>query len=322
MATGKASDFKIYQPEFYSGVAESVVQNIAGFNASSQGAIRLVTQLLKGDYEKNSFFKRISGLITRRDTTSVAATTDLAMVQDEFVGVKINRKIGPVAQTLDSWRKLGKDEREMSLVFGRQVGDEIMADYINTAILSGEAAIQGLAGLNAANVAATVQHTDLVTALSIFGDRAERIVCWVMHSKPWFDLVKQSITDKIFGVANVTIYSGTAATLGRPTLVIDSPALLQAGSPNTYPILGLVQDAITVKETEDRQVVSEIVTGLENLVMRIQGEHAFNVECKGFKWDITNGGANPNDAALATGTNWDQAATSIKDMAGVRIQVQ
>jgi hypothetical protein len=41
---------------------------------------------------------------------------------------------------------------------------------------------------------------------------------------------------------------------------------------------------------------------------------------KGFKWDVSNGGANPADAALATGSNWDVASTSYKDFGGVIIQ--
>jgi hypothetical protein len=38
---------------------------------------------------------------------------------------------------------------------------------------------------------------------------------------------------------------------------------------------------------------------------------------KGYRWDVTNGGANPDDSSLGTGSNWDRAATSDKDLAGV-----
>lgn len=40
---------------------------------------------------------------------------------------------------------------------------------------------------------------------------------------------------------------------------------------------------------------------------------------KGFAWDVANGGANPTDNALATGSNWDMTATSFKDLAGVSL---
>src|SRR4051812_40191847 len=109
MSTGKASDFKIYQPQFFGGMTEVLMQNADVFNGVSRNAIRLVPQKMIGDYEKESFFKELTNLVSRRDTTSVSAATDQAMTQDEFVGVKLNRKIGPVAQTVDAWRKIGKD---------------------------------------------------------------------------------------------------------------------------------------------------------------------------------------------------------------------
>ena len=74
-----------------------------------------------------------------------------------------------------------------------------------------------------------------------------------------------------------------------------------------------------VVESEERQVVSDLITGLENLVMRVQGEYAFNVGVKGYKWNTT---ANPADAALATGANWTKVATSDKSTAGVMLITQ
>ena len=93
------------------------------------------------------------------------------------------------------------------------------------------------------------------------------------------------------------------------------------GSTVTYNVLGLVGDAVVATESEEREVVSEVITGKENLLFRVQGEYAFNLECKGMAWDITNGGANPADTAIATSTNWDKKATSDKDLPGVRIVV-
>ena len=75
-----------------------------------------------------------------------------------------------------------------------------------------------------------------------------------------------------------------------------------------------------VENTETERVVLDEVTGLENLVVRLQGEYAYNAGVKGFKWDIGNGQANPNDTALGLGTNWDLAMASVKDVAGVVVQ--
>ena len=145
-----------------------------------------------------------------------------------------------------------------------------------------------------------------------------------MHSKAYFDLVKEQISANITNVADRVIYGGTPATLNRPVIISDVPALTDANgsATDTYNTLGLVADGVVISESEQSDIISEIVTGLENLVFRIQGEYAFNVKCKGFKWDVTNGGANPTDTALGTTTNWDKAATDNKDLAGVRIVTQ
>lgn len=329
MAIGKHTDFKIYEPEFYGGMYEAISQNVNGFNGASQGAIQLIAQAQKGHFEKDSFFKTIANLITRRDIDAVTGVTDLAMPQEENIAVKVNRKIGPLAHTLDSWRKLGTDAREMSFVFGKAVGDEQTKDYINTAILSVEAAIGAVAALNVDKTAAsptTLTHSYLVDGLATFGDASNNIVAWVMHSKTYFDLVKQAISDKVFEVAGATIYGASPGTFNRPVVVIDAPALnndvTSLSTDNDYSVLGLVNGAVQIKETEGREIVSEVVTGLENLVMRVQGEYAFNVRVKGCKWDVTNGGKNPTDAALGTGSNWDKNVTSNKAFAGFRIKVK
>ena len=326
MAIGKASDFKIYEPEFYGGMAEGIAQNVQAFNAASAGAIRLVARSLKGHYEKESFMKAISGLVSRRDITSVAAATDLAMTQGEFVSVKVNRKLGPAAQTLDAFRKLGTSPQEMSFVLGRMVGELKLKDYINTAILAVETAIDGQAALKVDKSAAsptTLAHQWLVSAMALMGDQAQQIRAWVMHSKPFFDLVGQGITDKITNVADVIIFGGGPGSLGKPIIVTDAPALwdLNGSAADTYNVLGLVEGAVTVTESEEQEIVSEVVTGLENLVMRVQGEYAFNLSVKGFAWDVANGGANPTDGALGTTSNWDKAATEDKHLAGVRLKV-
>lgn len=321
MAIGKGSDFKIYEEQFYGGLFEGIAQIVDGFNASSNGAIRLVQQALKANYEKESFFKDISGLIAHRDITSVAAATDLAMTQGEFVGVKIARGIGPVAQTLDAWRKLGKDSKEMSFQLGKIIAGNKAKDYINTVILAVETALAGQATLNYDGTAGTMSHTTLVNGMALMGDYAGQIVMFVMHSKVYFDLMKQAIADKVFEVAGATIYNGNVATFGRPVLVIDSPALYDANgsAADSYNTLGLVTGAVTLKESEEQEIYSEVVTGLKNLVYRVQGEYAYNIEVKGLAWDVTNGGTNPTDATLGTTTNWDLAVGDVKNGPGVRI---
>jgi len=327
MAIGKASDFVLYEEQFWSGVWEGLDQVAVGFNDASNGTIRLVPRDLVGRYEQEAFFKSISNLITRRDVTAVTAATDLAMTQGEFVSVKINRKIGPVAQTLDAWRKIGTDWGEMSFILGQKVAQEQAKDLLNTALICGEAALEGQSSLvyDATGLSTkTATHAHFNAALAKLGDFSGRVACWVMHSKVYHDLLGQAITDNVFQIGGLVIQRGQVPIFGRPVVVIDAPALTDANGSltDTFNTLGLVPDAIVITESESREIIGMPVSGLENLVYRVQGEYAFNAAVKGFQWDITNGAANPTDAALGTTTNWDLAVTSYKNAAGVRLVTQ
>jgi hypothetical protein len=63
------------------------------------------------------------------------------------------------------------------------------------------------------------------------------------------------------------------------------------------------------------------VTGIENIARRWQAEYAYNVEVKGFKWDV-GVGVNPTDANLGASSSWDQVASDDKQTAGVRLVSQ
>ena len=320
MAIGKASDFKVYQEEFFGGMNEVLMQNADAFNGSSGGAIRFVTQARKGDYVKESFFKSISGLITRRVTTSVAAATDLMLEQGENAAVKVNRKIGPVAQTRDAFRKIGMSPQEMSVLLGAQWGRAVTLDYLNTSIIALAAALSAQSGVVTDKSAAsptTMTHGWLSAALAKFGDNSDNIVAWVMHSKVYFDLLGQAITDKITNIADGAIKMGQTPALGRPVIITDSSALVIDGTPDDYVTLGLVAGGAVVEQSEQQEIVSDDVTGLENLVLRIQGEYAFNVGLKGFSYDYANGGANPTDGTIGTASNWDKTSADDKSLAGI-----
>lgn len=325
--TSVLTDFKIYQAEFQAGVWEGITQAVQAFNGASRNAIRLVTQALEGQYSKEAFFTDVSGLISRRDVTSVATAAGLKLTQDEVISVKVNRKIGPVETTLDAIRKISGSQQEISFMLGRMIGEKKMQDYLNTGILACSAALEGQSAIiydATGQSTKTMTTAHLVSGLAKFGDMAERIVAWVMHSKVYFDLVQEQIAAKITNVADRVVYGASPATLNRPVIISDIPSLHEANgsATDTYNTLGLVSDACVVTESEQSDIITEIVTGLENLVMRMQGEFAFNLKTRGFKWDITSGGQNPNDAALGLSTNWDKVATENKDLAGVLINSQ
>lgn len=329
MATATLSDFKIYNPEFQAGMWEGISQIVDAFNGASANAIRLVNQERAGQYAKEAIFTSISNMITRRDVTDVTSATAVKPAQSELVAVKVNRKIGPVEFTLDSLRKIGSDQREMSFILGQMVGEKKAQDMLNTGVLSVEAALSDQSDLTldvTGETTKTITTAYLAQALAKMGDMSEKVVAWVMHSKPYFDLVQEQISAKITNVADRVVYGGNPATLNRPVVIADIPSLTDAAATTTdsatYNVLGLVEGGVIIEESEQSEMITEIVTGLENLVARVQGEYAMNIGCKGFTWDVTNGGANPTDATLGTTGNWDKVMTSVKDLSGVRLVVQ
>lgn len=324
MAIGNKTDFVIYNDQFWGGMIEVLQQNTDAFNTSSNNALRLVTRSILGDYEKESYLKNTASLVGRRDTSANTSVTSLKLSQGEYVGVKLNRRLGPVDMDRDAFRKIGVDPKIFSAMLGAQSAPAIAKDYIDIAMSAVSTCIKTQASLvydATADTLKTANHTALVGGMSLLGDKASRLVCFVSHSKPYFDLMKQQIADKLFEVAGATVYAGTIATFGKPWVVIDSPALMVAGSTPTYNILSLVENAAEVAESEERDIISQPITGLENLADRIQGEYAFNLKVKGFTY-LTSAGDNPTDVLIGTGSSWALQAFDKKLGPGVCVKVQ
>lgn len=328
MADYLASNFKIYQEYLKTRAAETLQQQADVFNGAVNNALTLSTVEKPGDYEYESFFKDISGLVSRRDNTSTSSASKLSMLQDEFVRVKLSRKIGPVDTARDAFKKaFGKfDPTEFSGILGGQIAVAQQLDMVNSVLLAARAATVS-ANLGALMYTVpsngTLTTNALVNGLSKMGDRSDRVVAWVMHSKVYYDLVLQQIAANIDGVSNFNVRTGTPITLNRPVLVTDSASLkVTGGSPavTDYYTLGLVQGAAMAEVTETNDIIVQDVTGLEVLMTRLQGEFAYNVGLKGFKYDVASGGANPNATAVGTGTNWDKVATDDKSLTGVVIK--
>lgn len=325
MATGTKADLNIRNPFLHTALTERLAQFADAFNASSNGAIRLTSVSKIGEAAHETFFTSISGLVTRRDTTSVADVAGTKLVNAEKTEIKLDRKIGPVENTLSGFVKIGMSENEMQTAVGEQAGVAMAVGMLNDGLGALRAAMAGQAALLATK-AGTLDTATLVDGLFKLGDRADRIVVWIMHSLPYSKLLQSQIAANIDGVSNFNVSTASPVTLNRPVIVTDSAALWadEAGGAGVdyYYTLGLTQGALDLINTEAENVLLDIVTGKENLIARIQGEYAFNMGMKGFSYDLTNGGANPAEAALTTATNWDKVITDLKDGPGVVIRTQ
>lgn len=338
MAIGTKSNFIINNPFLYTGYTETLTQFSNAFNAQSNGCLTLSSESLRGEYTEETFFQNISGLVARRDPTSVSAATDKSLDQAKIVEVKLNRKVGPVATTYDSFRKIGMGGNSLpdadhsgsgidtlDMVIGQQTAKAVQVEMINTLLAALVAALSAQTGLTFTDTGDALETVDLVDGLAKMGDAAgNNVRLWVMHSKPFYDLVKNQITSNLDGVTGFVTATASPITLNRPVLVIDSPALVKvdgvSAGVDMYTILGLGLNAGHAIDSEDMMLASQLITGLENLAVRLQGEYSYNIGLRGFSYDQANGGVNPSDAALATATNWDKAYASIKDLGGVVIQ--
>ena len=331
MPTGTLSDFQINPVLFRVGMLETLGQNGIAFNALTNNTILFAVQSIIGQITKKDYFKRISNLVSARDPTSVAAAAVTKLEQGTQKGVKVDRRVGPVEQTIDSLRKIGATDAEVSLELGRQLGEELSQDYFNAGLLSTRAALTNAGAANSVEVAAVGGAAPLITdhlqlALAKMGDAANRIRAWVMHSAAWNSLIDDQLQNwKIDSVAGQIIYGATPATFNRPVIVSDSASLfydedLGGGLETVYETLGLVEGAASIVESQFEDPLVERVGGLENLVWRFQTEYSFNLEIKGAGWDDAGGGVSPNNTALGTAVNWDSIFSNHKDRAGVRIK--
>lgn len=326
MSITNVSDVKVYEEQLQAGYMETATQVADAFNAASNGAIKMTAASKVGNYEQEAFFTEIAAttLITRQDITSNSGVTPQKLATAENVRVKLHRKIGPVDTTFKAFNMIGESaQQEFSFLLGQSIAKSQPLGMLNDGLLAARAAI----GANTAMVndvtgtSGTCTHSNLIGALRKWGDAYSNMKCWVMHSTQFFDLgldaVAQSVDSVVAGVLQVF----SIPTIGVPVVVTDSASLIiTADTPDSYYVLGLADNAVQLIDTETTNVITDLVTGNEQLQLRLQGEYAFNVGVRGFAWDITNGGANPSAANLGTGTNWDQVATDDKNTAGVALK--
>lgn len=326
MAVSLISDFKIYEPEFQAGMYEALAENVNIFNQASRGAILLTANELPGHYKKEAFFKRISNLISRQDTTSTSDVTPLKLEQNEEVAVKLHLKVGPVDMSLNAFKEAGLETPGASFRLGRLISDAMAKAAADKAIIAANAAVSGIAALindvTGSSGKATV--TNLLGAKQKWGDQQTKLVSWLMHSTPFGDLQSDALSNyKLESVAGVTVATGNISpVVGGSIMISDNSNLVNTGTPNTYNVIGLAGGAVTVEMSQAEQIVIQMVTGKEQLIVRLQGEYAVTIGVDGFAWDTANGGSNPDDTALGTSSNWDKVFTNDKALPLVKLLCQ
>ncbi|MGP9796191.1 major capsid protein [Halomonas sp. 86] len=307
MATTVNSDLIIYNDLAQTAYLERIQEVFEVFNGASQGAIVLDSEMIEGDLRKRAFYK-IGGAIAHRDVNSDAAVTAAKIDADEMVDVKVPFKYGPYQTTEEAFKRRARSPEEFSMLVGQDYADAVMVGRVEFAMSALEAAIGGNADMAVTGDFATDGKKVLTRGLRTLGDRFGRVALWVMDSGTYFDLVDQSIADKIYGETEVVIYGGQPGTMGKPVLVTD---MCPAGQ-----IFGLQAGSVRITESQAPGFRSYLIDDLENLAMGFRAEGTFNVGLMGYSWA---GAENPNLAAIGTGASWTKYATSNKNTAGFLI---
>jgi len=316
--------FQIYEDEFYSGMYETVQQNSQVFNEASNGTMNIVPREHIGDFSKEAFFTEESDVVTRRDITANTDGAATELDSDEQIGMKLYRRF-QWEKKLTDIQRIGYTEEQYSFIVGEQTGAYKMREMLNTSLL-GVVTCLAKSNDNYLDITGdspnTLNYDSMPNLFVKFGDRANRLQHIVGHSKPLYDLMGDSFGTQTDNVAGFALNTGEFPLLGRSLAITDSSDLtvtdgVSSGVPS-YRTLALQGGAVTIEESEPEDVVQEVITGKENLIVRTQGEFEYTLKIKGFKYDDT--GANPNNAALGNAANWTQVATDTKLTPGVFIE--
>ena len=313
------SQMQVFNDFIMPATLETLDQMLQAFNAASNGAIVLSPEGFTGDFLQESFFQALGAAQRRVDryaANGAAPITDLTELKN--TSVKVAGGFGPIRYEPSQMTWLERPTVQGIEVASRAFAEVLLKDQLNTAIAALVAAITAqAAAVNDVSATAGITQAGLNNAHAKFGDASQSLVAQIMQGTTWHKLIGQAIgnSTNLFVAGNVRVVD----ILGKVSIVTDAPALMQTGTPNKEIILGLVGGAALVHDNRDIISNVQTVNGKERIETTIQTDYTFGLGLKGYTWDVTNGGKSPSNAALATGTNWDKTAASIKDTAGVAL---
>lgn len=311
------TDMKVFNQYLYEATIETVTQEIDKFNGQSNGAIVLSADGFDGDFLQEAMFKSLHSAqrrVNRYQANASVSSTSLEQIQDN--SVKVAGGFGPIVWEPSQLTWIRQNEAQAIELISRNLTEAIMQDQLNTGIASAVGAISNVADLtNDVSGSGAITYSAMNDAHAKFGDRSSSLVASIMNGATYHKLVGQNLTNatRLYEYQGVLIVD----ILGKPTIITDSSALYEAGTPNKAKVLSLSSGGIMISNAGDLITNIDTSNGNERIDTTMQADYTFGVGLKGFAWDTANGGKSPDDATLSTGTNWDKYVTSNKDTAGV-----
>lgn len=311
------SQMVVFNQYVQSATIETLAQMVEKFNAASAGALRLTTSGFSGDFLQESFWKGIHDAQRRVDRyASNGTVSPTALSQLQHNTVKVAGGFGPILFEPSQLTWVQKPTAEGIEVISRNLAEAMMKDMLNTAIAAAVAAIEAQGSATVYDTGTgPISYRDINQAHAKFGDHSSLIVANVMDGVSFHNLIDLNLAnaEQLFQSTGVRVVD----ILGRVIVVTDAPALRETGTGADAKILGLVTDAVLVHDAGDLITNVETNNGKARIETTFQADYTYGVGLKGYAWDVGNGGKSPTDVELATGSNWDKIATSIKHTAGV-----
>lgn len=305
-------DFINYNQTATTTYYEGIQDNLNAFNSATRGAIVLDSMVKLGDFTQASFFN-LNGKMQHRDVNSTEKAAHSKIGMEELVTPKVPWKFGIFSATEESFKRKGLNAGSFAALVGQNAAQAQIENYLDHALGALQAALTGN------NMVAKVDPTkggapqkQLTAGLRKLGDRAERIVCFIMNSADHFDFIDKSIDNKVYEEAGTVVYGGSPGTLNRPVLVTDK---CPAGK-----IFGLQVGAVTITESQETKFVFFPITDQENLAMGYRGEGTFNIEVMGYSYQVSQGN-NPRLDIISAPASWKKVAVSDKATAGIIVDL-
>jgi hypothetical protein len=331
----------VYQDVVRAEEYRRTVEQIDVFNEATGGAIVLESdparQLIAGgDFGLTGRWKPISDLVSRRDNDNPGNDVDTKKL--EMTGSRLVRQTkgcGPVAISDIQSRKAGKafdmvsamanlgvqfaDAKLLSIrnaLMGAAVAAVDSADTTDGTTASTDIHILDVARGATAGAAVTCTMSYMNKLLGKMGDAREDIVCFVMPSAIFTDLVGDAITNyKMDKVAGTAIYRDVVQCFGRSVVVVDVPALTAertSGYYTDYSVLGLGAGALSATIIYDQGI--EIQRDILKESSMVYVREDFDVEYEIYGMKYTSMTDNPTDAQLATSSNWNEDYTDHRQL--------
>lgn len=130
-----AFDLEVFNKQVYTGMTETVDQQLDAFNEASNNALVLAPSSSNmGDYAMEASFKAISGLVRRRNVAASTPVTATNLQQLKKTSVKVAAGTPPITFEPGQYRWILDSPERAAVIIADQLAKAMLRDQLNTAI--------------------------------------------------------------------------------------------------------------------------------------------------------------------------------------------